>query len=206
MAAVPVYDRTGAHTGEVEVPAALVGEPHVAMLHQAVRAELAGRRQGTSDTKTRGEVAGRGRKLWRQKGTGRARVGDRRPPSRIGGGRVTGPHPRSYDQHTPLRVKLSALRAALGTRVAAGDVVALAAIELPEAKTKHLQGLLDTVGVSGKVLLVLAEHDPTLHRCGRNIRGLEITTAGEVTAYALLAARMVVLTTDAMARLEARLG
>ncbi len=206
MAAVPVYDKSGAHTGEVEVPAAFAVEANLPVVHQVVLGELAGQRQGTSKAKTRGEVAGSGRKLWRQKGTGRSRVGDRRPPGRIGGGTVTGPRPRDYDQRTPGRVKQAALRSALGVRIAAGDVVALEAIELPEPKTRHLQALLESVGLSGDLLLVLPEYDAMVHRSGRNIRGLDITTAGEVTAYALMSARKVILVTEAMARLEARLA
>lgn len=206
MATLPRYDQTGAQAGEMEVPAVFAEAPHATALHQAVLAELAGQRQGTHSTKTRGEVAGSGRKLWRQKGTGRARVGDRRPPSRVGGGRVTGPRPRSHNQRLSGRMKQEALRSALSARVEAGEVLALEAVELPEAKTKALQTLLDTLGVSGSVLLVLPEHDAMVWRCGRNIEGLRITAAAEVSAYELLAARQVILVKDAISRLEARVA
>jgi large subunit ribosomal protein L4 len=203
--ALPIYDKTGAHAGEVDLPTAFASEPHGVVLHQAVLADLAGQRQGTSKAKTRGEVAGSGRKLWRQKGTGRARVGDRRPPNRVGGGTVTGPRPRSYDQRTSARMKQSALRSALGARAGAGDVIVLEAVELAEAKTKALQSLLNAIGVSGDLLLVLPESDGTIWRCGRNIEGLRIVAAADVNAYDLMAARTVILTKDAISRLEARL-
>lgn len=206
MAALPVYDKTGAHAGELEVPAAFSASSHSTMLHQAVLAELAGQRQGTSKAKTRGEVAGSGRKLWRQKGTGRSRVGDRRPPGRIGGGTVTGPRPRSYDQRTPARMKQEALRSALSARAEAGDLIVLEAVELAEAKTKALRGLLDAIGVSGDLLLVLPAPDATIWRCGRNLAGVSITVASDVTAYDLMAPRKVILTRDAISRLEARLA
>jgi large subunit ribosomal protein L4 len=204
--ALPIYDKTGAHAGEVELPTAFTAEPHGAMLHQAVLAGLAGQRQGTSKVKTRGEVAGSGRKLWRQKGTGRARVGDRRPPSRVGGGVAAGPQPRAYDQRTSARAKQAALRSALSARVGAGEMIVLEAVELEEAKTKVLQSLLDAIGVSGELLLVLPEPDEIVWRCGRNIEGLRILTAADVNAYDLMAARTVILTKDAISRLEARLA
>jgi len=203
--ALPRYDKNGARAGEVDVPAAFAAE-NPAVLHQAVVAARAGQRQGTSKTKTRGEVAGSGKKLWRQKGTGRARVGDRRPPNRVGGGTVTGPRPRDYDHRTPARMKREALRAALSRRVAAGEVIVVEAIALAEPKTRLFQELLETIGLSGDLLLVLPEYDEMLHRSGRNLRGLAITTAAEVTAYELLAPRTVILTSEAISRLEARLA
>jgi large subunit ribosomal protein L4 len=206
MAALPLYDKTGAHAGEVELPGSLRAAPQVVGLHEAVLGNLAGKRQGTSSTKTRGEVAGSTRKLWRQKGTGRARVGDRTPPNRVGGGVVNGPRPRDYDQRVSVRVKRAALRTALGLRAEAGDLLIVEAVELPEAKTKALQALLDAIGVSGKLLLVVPEHDAVVHRCGRNIPGLTITTAADVNAYDLMAARKVIVAQQAISRLEARLA
>ena len=204
--ALPLYDKTGAHAGEVEVPGAFQGAPALVGLHETVLADLAGQRQGTSKTKTRGEVAGSTRKLWRQKGTGRARVGDRTPPNRIGGGTVTGPRPRDYDHRLSARTKRAALRSALGLRAEAGDVLVVESVELPEAKTKALKALLDAIGVSGRLLLVVPEHDALVRRCGRNIPGLSITTAADVNAYDLMAARKVILAQQAIPRLEARLA
>lgn len=205
MAALPVYDKTGAQVGELELPSAFATTPHAVMLRQAIVAELAGRRQGTAGTKTRAEVAGSGRKLWRQKGTGRARVGDRRPPNRVGGGVAAGPRPRSYAQRLAVRHRREALRAALSARADAGDLIILESVELAQAKTKALRGLLDAIGLFEELLLVLPEHSETVWRCGRNLEGLCMTTAAMVSALDLMTARKVILTKDAISRLEARL-
>lgn len=206
MATLPVYNTAGEKAGDRDVPDALFGDsPRPGLLHQVVVAELAAKRQGTAHTKTRGEVAGSGRKLWRQKGTGRARVGDRRPPNRVGGGRAMGPRARSYRQRTTPRVKRQALRAALAARAAAGDVVLLEAFELTEAKTRALNDVLESVSDVKPLLLLLGEPSDTIVRCGRNIPDLRVTEAGSVTAYDVLAARKVIITTDALPRLEARL-
>src|SRR5450755_4069939 len=110
MPQTPLYDRTGAEVGSVELSEALFAAPvNASVLHQVVTAQLAGRRMGTSNTKTRGEVAGGGHKPWRQKGTGRARQGSRRAPHFAGGGVVFGPHPRSYEQRLPRKMKRLAL-------------------------------------------------------------------------------------------------
>lgn len=206
MAALPRYDKTGAQAGELELPTVFAGPPHGATLHQAVLAELAAQRQGTHSTKTRGEVAGSGRKLWRQKGTGRARVGDRRPPNRVGGGTVTGPRPRRYDQRLTGRMRQEALRSAVAAKAEAGELLVLEALELSEAKTKSVQGLLDALGVSGKVLLVLPEPDPVVWRCGRNIEGLRIAAVADVSAYEVMAARQLIVVQEALSRLEARVA
>jgi large subunit ribosomal protein L4 len=207
VATLPVYTAAGEKAGDRDVPDALFGDsPRPELLHQVVVAELAAQRQGTAHTKTRGEVAGSGRKLWRQKGTGRARVGDRRPPNRVGGGRAMGPRARSYRQRTTPRVKRQALRAALAARATSGDLVLLEAFELTEAKTRALNAVLESVvGVKG-VLLLLGEPSEIIARCGRNIPDLRVTDASNVSAYDVLAARKVIVTTDALPRLEARLS
>jgi large subunit ribosomal protein L4 len=207
MATLPKYDKTGARAGEVEAPPGLFGgEPKPEVVHQMVVANLANRRQGNSHTKTRAEVAGSTRKLWRQKGTGRARVGDRRPPSRVGGGVAMGPRRHSHRQGTPARMKAEALRSALGGRAASGDVLVVEAVELAEPKTKLLYELLTAIGVTGNLLLVLGEHDAMVWRAGRNIPGLRIVPAGDVNAYDVLAARTIVLEQEAVTRLEERLA
>ncbi len=207
MATLPIYDKSGAHAGEVEAAGAVFGaEARLNVVHQMVLTELANRRQGTAHTKTRGEVAGSTRKLYRQKGTGRARAGDQTPPNRSGGGIAMGPRAHSHRQEASTKMRREALRAALSARAAAGDVMVLEAVELPEAKTKALQGLLDAVGVSGDMLLVLGEHNETIWRCGRNIKGLDITTAGNLSVYDVMGARTVLLEKEAMTRLEERLG
>jgi large subunit ribosomal protein L4 len=206
MTTLPVFDSTGTQTRELEVAERLFGEaPKVAVLHQAILAELAARRQGNAHTKTRGEVAGSGHKLWRQKGTGRARVGDRRPPHRVGGGRATGPRSRSYRQRTAKGLKDAALRSALSARAAAGDVILMEPFELAEAKTRALAEVLASVGGGSGALLVLAQANEVIFRCGRNLPGLRIAEAGGVTAYEVMSARKVIIIADGLPRLEARL-
>jgi large subunit ribosomal protein L4 len=207
MPTLPVYDTTGSQTGELEVSGDVFdATPNEQLLHQVVVAGLAAARQGTAHTKTRSEVAGSGRKLWRQKGTGRARVGDRRPPHREGGGIVGGPRMRSYRQRLSRRVKAEALRSALSTRVRAGELTVIEPFELPEPKTRAVAGMLAALGVEGPALLVLAERNEIIWRCARNIPGLSIRPAAEVNARDVMAPRRVVIVKDAIARLEARVS
>ena len=205
MPTVPVYDRQGSQTGELALADEVFGvRPKEGLLHQVVVAGLSAQRQGTHDTKTRGEVAGSTRKLWKQKGTGRARVGDRRSPIRSGGGVAMGPHPRSYRQRIPRGAKLEGLRSALSAQVQAGSLLVLDSIELSEAKTRVLKGILDAVGATGRALLVLAQPDEIVWRCGRNIPGLSIIPASDVNVLDVLAARKIVVTREAIPALEAR--
>jgi len=207
MATLPRYDKTGARTEDIEAsPRLFESEANAAMVHQVTVAERANRRQGNAHTKTRAEVSGSTRKLWRQKGTGRARVGDSRSPSREGGGVAMGPRRHSHRQDAPARMRAESLRAALASRAAGGDVLVVEAVELAEPKTKLLAGLLDTIGVRGSMLLVLGAHDETVWRAGRNIEGLHILPASDVNAYHVLASRTIVLTQEAVARLEERLA
>jgi large subunit ribosomal protein L4 len=207
MATLPIYDMKGSQTGEAEVSAEVFdAEPNGAALHQVVLGRLAAGRQGTAHTRTRGEVAGSTRKLWRQKGTGRARVGDRNPPHRTGGGVAMGPRTRSHRQHIPKRLKAAALRSALSARARAGELTLLDQIELPEAKTKALYEVLQALGAERSTLLVLAEADETVWRCGRNIPGLRIRPAIDVDSYDVMAVRKVIVVKDAVERLEARLS
>jgi large subunit ribosomal protein L4 len=207
MPTVPVYNPDGSQTGELALADEIFGiQPNRALLHQVMVAGLAAQRQGTHDTKTRGEVAGSTRKLWRQKGTGRARVGDRRPPNRTGGGVAMGPHPRSYRQRLPHASKLEGLRSALSAQVQSGALLVLESLEMPEAKTKLLKAVLDAVGVSGRLLLVLAQPDELIWRSGRNIPGLAIRPASDVNVLDVLTARKLVVMRDAIPALEARLS
>jgi large subunit ribosomal protein L4 len=207
MPTVPVYDTQGSQAGELSLADEIFGvKPNEALLHQLVVAGQAAQRQGTQDTKTRGEVAGSTRKLWRQKGTGRARVGDRRSPIRSGGGVAMGPHPRSYRQRLPRGAKAEGLRSALSAQVRSGDLLVLESLVLPEAKTRVLKGILDAVGVTGRALLVVAQSDELVWRSGRNIAGLSIRPASDVNVLDVLAARKMVVTRDAIPVLEARLS
>jgi large subunit ribosomal protein L4 len=189
----------------MEVPGLFAVELNRGLLHQTIVADQAAKWQGTAHTKSRGEVAGSTRKLYRQKGTGRARVGDRRSPTRVGGGTVMGPRAHSHRQTLPAKMKAEALREALAARAAAGEMIVIEAIELAEAKTRLMQGLLDIIGVSGDLLLVLADHNEAVWRSGRNIKGLSIIAAVNLSAYEVATARKILLEKGAIARLEERL-
>lgn len=207
MPTLPRYDLEGTQTGEVELPDKIFGrEPNQALLHQTVVAALASRRQGTASTKTRSEVAGSTRKLWRQKGTGRARVGDRRPPHWSGGGVAMGPRPRSYRQRLPEAAKVEGLRSALSAKAQSGDLIVLESFELPAAKTKAVQTILDALGVSGRTLLVLPEANTVIWRCGRNIPGVVIRPASDLNVLDVLTARKAIIIRDAIPVLEERLS
>ncbi|MBN1458086.1 MAG: 50S ribosomal protein L4 [Armatimonadetes bacterium] len=207
MATLAVYSLDGKQVSELELPESVFGaDVNEGLLHEAVVAGLRSRRQGNAQAKTRGEVSGSRRKLWRQKGTGRARVGDRFAPHWKGGGVAMGPRGRTFRYRLSRRARLEALRSALTAQVRSEDVILLEPLELPEAKTRVMQGLLDALGVAGNALLVLPTHDDTVWRCGRNIPGLTIHPATDINALDVLAARKVVLTTDAISALEKRLS
>src|SRR5512143_2517871 len=146
MPQTTLYDKTGASVGHVELNDELFAAPvNVAVLHQVVTAQLAGRRLGTSDTKTRGEVRGGGAKPYRQKGTGRARQGSKTAPHYRGGGAVFGPHPRSYEQRLPRKMRRLALRGALTAKLGDGEIKVLDSFGLEAIKTKDLAGVLSAL-------------------------------------------------------------
>jgi large subunit ribosomal protein L4 len=206
MPMLPIYNTQGEQTGELDAPESIFGrKPNLALLHEVVVAGLAARRQGTSHAKTRSEVSGSTRKLWRQKGTGRARVGDRRPPHWVGGGVAMGPRARSHRQRLPRSAKIEGLRSALSAQAQTGEVAVLEPFELPEAKTRALQAILDALEAGGGTLLVLSQPDAIIWRCGRNIPGLLIRPAAELNALDVMNARKILITSDAIEALEARL-
>jgi large subunit ribosomal protein L4 len=207
MPTLPIHDLQGQQTGELELPESIFGqEVNEGLLHEAVVAGLVSRRQGNSHAKTRGEVSGSRRKLWRQKGTGRARVGNRFSPHRVGGGVAMGPRAHTYRYRLSRRARLEALRSALSAQVLSEDIILLEPLELPEAKTRAMQNVLDALGVAGDTLLVLPGQSETIWRCGRNIPGLSIRPSSDIGALDVLAARKLVLTTDSIPALEKRLS
>src|SRR5512143_1931499 len=161
MPKTTLYDRTGASIGSVELSDELFSAPvNAAVIHQVVTAQLAGRRVGTHDTRTRGEVAGGGKKPYRQKGTGRARQGSRTAPHYKGGGVVFGPHPRSYDQKLPKKMRRLALRSALSAKFIDDAIRVVDAFGMAdEPKTKAFVGVLEALGAGdghGRRVLVVA--------------------------------------------------
>jgi large subunit ribosomal protein L4 len=198
-----VYDRTGASVGSVELSDALFAAPvNEAVLHQAVTALLAARRIGTHDTKTRGEVAGGGAKPYRQKGTGRARQGSRRAPHYKGGGAVFGPHPRSYEQKLPRKMRRLALRGALTAKFGDEAIRIIDTFGLEKIATKDFAGVLGALQVNGRVLVVSPESDEKLRLSARNLPAVEVIRADSLNVVDLLNADVVLIEQPALARIE----
>ncbi len=197
-----LYDRTGASVGSVELPDELFAAPvNAAVLHQVVTAQLAGRHLGTHDTRTRGEVRGGGRKPYRQKGTGRARQGSRRAPHYAGGGVVFGPHPRSYDQRLPRRMRRLALRGALTAKFTDDAIRVIDTFGLEAIKTRELLGVLDALSATGRVLVVAPSRDQKLELSARNVPKLEVILADSLNVVDLLNADTVLIEQPALARM-----
>ena len=203
MPQTTLYARTGEAIGTVELSDELFAAPvNAAVMHQVVTAQLAGRRLGTSDTKTRGEVAGGGKKPYRQKGTGRARQGSRRAPHFTGGGVVFGPHPRSYAQRLPRKMKRLALRGALTAKLSGDAIRVLDAFGLDAIRTKDLLGVLDNLKVAGRVLIVSPARDERLDLSARNLARVVVLLADSLNVVDLLNADTIVIEQPALARLE----
>src|SRR4029079_1484657 len=164
-----LFDKTGKNVGKVELSDALFAAPvNAAVLHQVVTAQLAGRRTGTHDTKKRGEVRGRGKKPYRQKGTGRARQGSRTAPHYRGGGAVFGPHPRSYEQRLPRKMKRLARRGALTAKLGDEAIKIIDAFAIEAIKTRDLAGVLGALEAHGRVLVVAPGRDEKLQLSARH--------------------------------------
>jgi large subunit ribosomal protein L4 len=207
MPTTTLYDRTGKEIGSVELPEALFAAPvNEAVIHQVVTAQLAGRRLGTHDTKTRGEVRGGGRKPWRQKGTGRARQGSRRAPHWAGGGTVFGPHPRSYEQRLPRKMKRLALRGALTAKLNEAAVRVVDDLGPETIRTRDLVGSLQALGAGDgkerRVLVVAPARDPVLELSARNLPKVEVLLADSLNVVDLLKADLVLIEQAALGRME----
>ena len=200
------YSTEGQQTGSVPLPAALFGaEVHEHVLYEAIKSYLANQRQGTHKTKNRHEVSGQKSKLYRQKGTGRARVGSATSGTRVGGGRIFGPRPRDYRTRLPIRVRRLALASALTDRAASVHVVDDIALAAPS--TKSIAKLLGGMGIAGKrVLMVSARDDNNLFLSCRNLPGLELQRAQELNAYTVMRADALVIEKTALAKIEEVFG
>ena len=203
MAKTTILNATGGDAGSVDLAESLFGAPvNEALIHQAVVRQQAGRRIGSADTLTRAEVRGGGRKPWRQKGTGRARAGTRNAPQWAGGGVVFGPHPRSYEQRMPAKMRRSALRGALSAKQADGALRVVTGFELDEIKTRSMLERLTAWRAEGKVLLVLPARDQTVERSARNLREVRVIMADSLNVVDLLDADTVVFTRAALDRAQ----
>ena len=199
MATTILYRKTGDEVGPIELPDGLFASPvNTAVMHQVVTAQLAGRHLGTHDTKTRGEVAGGGKKPYRQKGTGRARQGSIRAPHYEGGGIVFGPHPRSYEQKVPRRMKRLALLGALSAKFADGAVKVVEDLAMEEMKTRELVGYLANLGAGGRVLVVAPRRDERLERSAANLPRVEIILADSLNTVDVLSADTLLIVQPAL--------
>jgi large subunit ribosomal protein L4 len=207
MPKVAVYNKEGATVGEITLSEAVFGaEVNSGLLHEVVQMYLANQRQGTSDTKTRAEVAGGGRKPHRQKGTGRARAGSTRSPNWRHGGVAFGPHQRDYGWTMPKKARRVALRSALSAKVAAGDVIVIDAFDLDAPRTKDVITLLNNLNIAKKPFIVTGEQNVNIYKSTRNIPGANVNAARNLNVYEVLNAGKLVLTVDAIAKVEEVLG
>ncbi|MEK6721193.1 MAG: 50S ribosomal protein L4 [Chloroflexota bacterium] len=203
MPQTTLYDRSGATVGTVELSDELFAAPiNTAVLHQVVTAQLAARRIGTHDTKTRGEVRGGGAKPYRQKGTGRARQGSKSAPHYRGGGVVFGPHPRSYVQRLPRKMKALALRGALTAKLGDEAIKVIDSFGLEAIKTSEMAAVLKALGAAGRVLVVSPGGDRTLRLSLRNLPTVNLIQADSLNVVDLLKADLIVIEQPALARIE----
>ena len=172
------------------------------LIWESVTRQNASERRGTHATKNRAAVSGSGKKPWRQKGTGRARVGETRNPLWRKGGTVFGPQPRSYDYQLPKKVEKGALRAALAQKLQAGDVIVVDVLSVSEAKTKAAAAVLKGLGVTGKTLVVDVKLDETFSLAARNLAGVKLVPSNRVTARDVADTAKVVATRAALEKLQ----
>jgi large subunit ribosomal protein L4 len=203
MPKVSVYDMSGAQVGELELNDSVFGiEPNVAVLHSFVKMQLANKRVGTSSTKRRGEVRGGGKKPWRQKGTGRARVGSTRNPVWRGGGSAFGPKPRDYSYTMPRKVRRLAMRSALSSKVKDNNIIVVDNLAFTEPRTKLMVETLEALKARQKTLLVTADGNVNVFKSARNIPGVKPLKVESINVYDLLKYDTLLITRDAVARVE----
>ncbi len=202
MAIVSVYNMEGKEVGTIELNDAVFGvEVNEHLVHMAVVQQLANNRQGTQKAKTRSEVSGGGRKPWRQKGTGHARQGSTRAPQWKGGGVVFAPVPRDYSFKLNKKEKRAALKSALTSRVQNNKLIVVDELKLDEIKTKKFKAVLDNLKVN-KALVVLAENDEKVVMSARNIPAVKTALTSTINVYDILKGDTLILTKDAVAKIE----
>jgi large subunit ribosomal protein L4 len=202
----PIVNANNEPVGEASLSPAVFGvEVNEHLLYEAVKQQRAGERRGTHMTKNRALVSGSGKKPWRQKGTGRARVGETRNPLWRHGGTVFGPQPRDYSYSIPRQARAAALRSAISLRVSEGAFKVVDGLAAEAPKTKVLKGLLDRLGAKGKALLVEWRPAPALVLSSRNLRGVRVVDPLRLTVYDVLDCRTLLVTREAVGKLEERL-
>jgi len=202
MASVAVYNMEGKEVGTIELNDAVFGvEVNEHLVHMAVVQHLANKRQGTQKAKTRAEVSGGGRKPWRQKGTGHARQGSIRAPQWKGGGMVFAPVPRDYSFKINKKEKRAALKSALTSKVQDSRLIVVDELKFDGIKTKNFVAVMNNLKVQ-KGLVVIAEHDVNVVMSARNMADVDTALANMINVYDIMKAKTVVLTKDAVAKIE----
>ncbi|MDD4657455.1 MAG: 50S ribosomal protein L4 [Eubacteriales bacterium] len=203
MPKVAVHNSKGEQVAEMDLNPAIFAAPiNQAAMHEVVVAYLANQRRGTAATKTRSLVSGGGRKPWRQKGTGRARHGSTRSPIWTGGGVVFGPQPRDYTVRMPKKLKRAALKSALTTKYNNNELIVLDQLTLAEPKTAEIVKLLNNLKVEGKAVIMTAESAPAVYKSARNIPLVSTGMVANINTYQVLNSGALILTQDAVAKLE----
>lgn len=201
-----VVDRSGNEVARVTLPAVFAEPVRDYLLFDQVLAQLASRRSGTAHTKTKGEISGGGKKPWRQKGTGRARAGSSRSPIWRGGGTMFGPRTRSYDYRLPRTARRAALASALAQKQRDGELQVVDSLTLDAPRTKDFRRIVESLGVSAGVLVVLAERNDNVELSARNLPHTLVLPVEGLNVYDVLRYRHLVITKDALALIEERLG
>lgn len=203
MPKIDVYNMEGKKVSDVELNDNVFGiEPNEAIVHSVLVNYLANQRQGTQSTKTRSEVSGGGRKPWRQKGTGRARQGSIRAPQWVKGGIALGPRPRSYKYTVNKKERRLAIRSVLSSKVLENNLVVLDKAEMKEIKTQAMVKTLENLKVTGKTLILLPEKNENVQKSARNIKNVKTTLVNTINVYDLLKYNNLVVTLDAVKKLE----
>lgn len=203
MPKMDVYNMEGKKVSDIDLKEEIFGIiPNKTVVHTVVTNYLANQRQGTQSTKTRAEVSGGGKKPWRQKGTGRARQGSIRAPHWIKGGIALGPKPRSYNYKVNKKEKRLAVKSVLSSKILENEIVVVDKIELNEIKTKSMVNVLNNLKVEGKVLIVLPEKNDNVQLSSRNIEGVKTSLVSAINAYELLNYSKLILTVDAVKKIE----
>jgi large subunit ribosomal protein L4 len=207
MPKVDIFDLTSAKVGEMDLSEEVFGaEVNEALLYEAVRQQQATLRSGTVKTKTRHEVAGSGKKLWKQKGTGRARMGSIRSPLWRHGGTTHGPQPRDYSYDLPKKMMLGALRSALTAKLRDGELAVISDFTLSDHKSKTVRATLNKLEATRKVLIIDNDDNRNLELGTRNLEGVKLVHSREMSVYDLLNARKILLSKAAAERISATLG
>jgi len=200
---VPVYSLTGEVVEHIEISDQVFAVPfNEGVIHQAMVRQRANARQGTASTKTRSEVSGSSGKMFRQKGTGYARAGSRRSPLRRGGGITFGPHPRSYRQAMPKKMRQLALRCVLSTKVRDEELMILEKLELEEPKTKKMVQILAALRVDSSALVVTSEPEDNVVKSARNLKGIKTLPANLLNVLDILSHKMLLMTVTAVRKAE----